>query len=151
MVGKGSARYGRRLTAAEYDRRATQLHDRAVREAAPSASPAEIDRRVRALESDLAIDRWLGVEFPADRRRAVLQARTRVDERRSRLTARLLAHEISRTDFASGMQGIMEQLVDELSSTLAPEEVKALLGIPALDAATLPLDPALIDIEGPKR
>ena len=41
--------------------------------------------------------------------------------------------------------------MDELSSTLAPEEVKALLGIPALDAATLPLDPALIDIEGPKR
>jgi hypothetical protein len=149
-MGEGSARYGRRLSAAEYDRRATQLHDRAVRETAPSASPAEIDRRVRALETDLAIDRCLGVEFPSDRRRAVLQARTRVEERRSRLAARLLAQEISPTEFASGMQGVVDQLVDELSSILAPEEVKALLGIPALDAATLPLDPTLIDVKEPK-
>jgi hypothetical protein len=149
-VGEGNARYGRRLSASEHDRRATQLHDRAVREAAPSASPAEIDQRVRALENDLAIDRWLGVEFPADRRGAVLQARTRVEERRSRLAARLLAHEISPTEFASGMQGIVDQLVDELSSILAPEEVKALLGVPSLDAATLPLDPALIGVKKPR-
>jgi hypothetical protein len=44
----------------------------------------------------------------------------------------------------------VEQLVDELSSILAPEEVKVLLGIPALDAAILPLDPALIDVKEPK-
>lgn len=147
-VGEEISRYGPRLSPEEYDRRVTRIHDRAVKEAEASVSPADIDQRVRALELDLAIDRWIGVDFPPEQRREVIRARTRVEERRSRLTVRLLQNEISTEEFAAGMQGIVDQLVDELSSIVPPEELKSLLRIPALDAAALPLDRARID---PKR
>lgn len=151
MAGDGALKYGPQLSAAEYEQRLTRVHDRALAEAGPSPPPGELDRRVRALELDLAIDRRIGVDFPRDQREELLLVRERVEEKRKLLTMRLLKREISSRQFAEGMQASVASMVADLSSSLTPEEVKGLLDIPDLGAAVLPLDPHLVDPEAGER
>src|SRR5262245_13756500 len=141
------SRYGRRLSAEEYDERAVRIHDRAFADL-PSASPEDLDRRLRRLAFDLAIDRRIGVDFPRDAREKLIGVRERVDEERRSLTGRMLRREISREEFAEGLQKAVEVLVADLRAELSPDEVKDLLGVPTLAAAALPLDPKRIRLPG---
>lgn len=141
MAEGGEGRYGRLLGADEYDQRLTRLHDRAREEAGGSPSPGELDRRVRALELDLDIDRRLGVDFPQSQRDELIRVRERVEEQRRQLTGRLQRREISTREFAEGLQATVDSLVADLSASLTPDEVKSFLGIPDSGAARLSFDP----------
>lgn len=141
MGDEQSFRYGPRLSPEEYDRRLSELHRRVLDEPDPSAGPADLERRVRTVELDLAIDRRLGVDFPREARVQLHQSRERVEARRANLTQRLLRNEVTRTEFATGLQEIVDDVVRELSAVLTPDEAKALLGVSDLGRVTLALDP----------
>jgi len=145
------ARYGPRLSAEEYRRRLAEIHDRVRAEATPSTPPAELARRVRALELDLAVDRRLGVDFPGERRKALLRSREGVEQRRAEFARRLTGGELTPAEFATHMQAMVDDVVEELSSVLTAEEVRSFLGVPDLGAVTLALDPDRIDVARRRR
>ena len=147
MTEDRSQKYGRLLSPEEYDRQISRVHDRALAEVGPSASRAELDRRVRRLEVDLAIDRRLGVDFPPEKRAELLEIRERVDKQRRRLVFRMIGRAISRRNFADEMQGLVKSMVHELSSGLTEDELSRFLGIRDASEAALPLDPDQIDPE----
>jgi len=122
--------YGPRISGAEYDRRVTDLWD-----AEPEDHP---DRERAAL--DAWIDHRLGVDFPADRRRAVWRARQSLDRHRLRalvtgllpLPRHLTAHT------AAGP--LARATVRALSDVLSDDELRAFLGEASATRPALPVD-----------
>ncbi len=143
-MSEPQARYGRRLTRVEYDQRVVRLHDQALAEVGAESKEA-LNRRVRELESDLEIDRQLGVDFPEAQREAVRRVRERVAAEQGRMSVKLLLRRITGRGYAQEMQNLVERAVAELSEDVDPRDVMKLLGIDDTKTAALPIDPNRIE------
>ena len=115
--------HGKRLPAEEYERRLVELYA----DLPPVPTP-EQGRGIRRRELNLAIDRRLGTDFPADRRAALWEVQEKVERRRGWLLLRHLIRRLVPGSLERGSARLADFLISEYSKVLDPEELESFFG-----------------------
>jgi len=131
--------YGPRLSGREYDGKIAELYQSLAGNAATGSS--DIEAEIETGEFNLLIDHKLGIDFPADKRAALLDAKRRIGRNRLKLVAAYLGASLRKRGFANAMQVLLEQMCAEFAKILTEEELIALLDRKPGETPILPLDP----------
>lgn len=133
------SKYGPRLSSKEYEQAVAALYRRAA-EGQPPGARGDIEQSIKDAEFDLAIDYKLGRNFPQEKRAALHAAKRRAEKRRLRLVGRFIRNSIRDRGFASGMQLWLEQLSEEFSKVLSPQELNAFMELKEGETPVFPIE-----------
>ncbi|MBT9612215.1 MAG: hypothetical protein IV108_02995 [Burkholderiales bacterium] len=131
--------YAPRLSSEEYQQAVAALYRRVAEAPLPGAQ-GDITQALKTAEFNLAIDYKLGRNFPQEKRTALLAAKRRAEKQRLRLAGKFLQKSIRDKAFASGMQVWVEQLAEEFSKILSPQELNAFMELQAGEKPVLPIE-----------
>jgi hypothetical protein len=134
------SKYGPRLSNEEYEQCISMLYKDAAEGRLP-ATPGKLEQAIGEREFNLAIDYKLGTNFPEAKRKALLEAKRRGEKRRLRLVSRFIHKSIQQRAFADGMQVWLEQLADEFSKVLTPQELNAFMALEEGERPVFPIEP----------
>jgi len=126
-----------RITEREYVDRLTAIYARLAEEVAAGAPDSDAGRRAREAELTATIDWRLGIEFPNNRRAAVLAVMDEIEAARERLGEAISAGRVAPSDAAAKVQDLAAELRARLSVVLSPAELTEFLG-----EGELPLPPS---------
>lgn len=131
--------YAPRLSTEEYQQAVAALYRRATEGLLPGAQ-GDIEQALKTAEFNLAIDYKLGINFPQEKRAALLAAKRRAEKQRLRLVGKFLQKSIREKSFASGMQIWVEHLAAEFSKVLSPQELNVFMELQAGGKPVFPIE-----------
>ena len=134
-MSKEKVSHGRKLTLEEYEKAIIDLH---------SGSPPKLskkqDRSVRLKELHLAIDHYLGCDFPAERREALWAIQEKIERKRLRLALKYFFRKLFHKSLYHNIQGLMGFMVDEYSKALNDSELQQFLDLQEGEEPMMPID-----------
>lgn len=130
--------YGKCLTQEEYSNKVSEMFQENITGTAQQYSPEEIARN----EFNLLIDYKLGVDFPEEKRKALIGSRNRIQMYHVQLVKRFQAGEFSNEEFAVEVQQkIPAMMVEEFAKILPHGELNKLFDIVNGQVQVIPVDP----------
>ncbi len=115
------------ITEQEYLERLSGLYEK-IQARTPSGDLTEIFERYRDAEFDLTVDYQLGTEFPNERRKVLRTIHLKVLQDAEELKTRFTANTLTRESFTKDMQTLTQNMAQQYSSVLSPDEMAAFLG-----------------------
>lgn len=125
------------MTEQEYLERLSGLYEK-IRADTPAGDLTEIFERYRDAEFELTVDYRLGIGFPEERRAALRAIGKKIQQDTEELKARFAAHALSGESFAEAMQALTQNMAEQYSTVLSPDEMIAFLGSGTLSLPIMP-------------